>query len=508
MRYFNSIIIILMWLTLGALSSRALLAKEMEEDAAESTANQPLLENSVVMIRSVSQENDYLTPWKQGPMSQGAGSAFVIDGNYLLTNAHNVSNNKYVEIRKQNFAKRYPAGVAFIGHDCDLAVLRPEDQSFFDDMEPLVLGGIPKVNSTVSTYGFPIGGRQISVTEGVVSRIEMEAYSHTGADSHLVIQTDAAINPGNSGGPVMQDGKVVGVAFQGLRSADNIGYLIPVTVIRHFLADIEDGRYNGFGSLGVSLFAGLHSESYRDYLKVPATEDGVVVTKTLMHSSAENLIRPGDVITEIDGFNVDNDGMIRIHGLRLHMSEAVEVKQIGQSCELVFYRNGQRETVQVTAALNRLILEYARQYDRTPGYVVFAGLTFVPVTRNFLETWGREWIYDIPYYLRYLFNNSPQLNTDRERKEYVVLSEIMPDEINSYSSSFKNLVIESINDKPVYSLDDLDKAFNESSVDYYRLKFMGSAEMLVLDAEAARNRQQHILEKYGIPAEARLEKKI
>ena len=102
----------------------------------------------------------------------------------------------------------------------------------------------------------------------------MDTYAHTGADSHLVIQTDAAINPGNSGGPVMQDGKVVGVAFQGLRQADNIGYMIPTTVIRHFLADINDGKYDGFGSLGVMLYPGLHNPSYKDYLKVPAGPAG------------------------------------------------------------------------------------------------------------------------------------------------------------------------------------------------------------------------------------------
>ena len=138
-----------------------------------------------------------------------------------------------------------------------------------------------------------MGGRRISVTKGIVSRIQMDTYAHTGADSHLVIQTDAAINPGNSGGPVMQDGKVVGVAFQGLRQAENIGYMIPTTVIRHFLADINDGKYDGFGSLGVMLYPGLHNPSYKDYLKVPADQQGIVVIETIMHSSVESILQAG-----------------------------------------------------------------------------------------------------------------------------------------------------------------------------------------------------------------------
>ena len=134
------------------------------------------LEKSVVMIRSVRQDFDYLTGWKQRQMAQGIGTGFIIVGNRIPTNAHNVSNNKYLEIKKENIAKRYPAKVAFIGHDCDLAVLTVDDDSFFDGTVPLKLADIPKVNTAVSTYGFPLGGTHISVTKGVVSRIEMDIY--------------------------------------------------------------------------------------------------------------------------------------------------------------------------------------------------------------------------------------------------------------------------------------------------------------------------------------------
>ena len=301
-------------------------------------ADQQNFDKSVVLIRCVKQDFDYTTPWKQEAMSQGAGSGFIISGKRILTNAHNVSNWKYIELRKENIAKRYPARVAFIGHDCDLAVLAVDDQTFFDDTLPLELAGLPRGNSTVSTYGFPVGGNRISVTEGVVSRIETDTYVHSGADSHLVIQTDAAINPGNSGGPVIQNGKVVGVAFQGLRMADNIGYMIPTTVVEHFLKDIEDGKYDGFGSLGVLLYPGLHSDSYKDYLKVPPDQDGIVVIATIMHSSVESMLEPNDVITQIDDYNVDNDAMVRIHGLTLHLSEVIEAKQIGQTVDVTFYR--------------------------------------------------------------------------------------------------------------------------------------------------------------------------
>lgn len=461
-------------------------------------------EKSVILIRSVHQGFDYVTPWKQKAMSQTIGSGFIIAGNKILTNAHNVSNYKYIELKKQNVAKRYPARVAFVGHDCDLATLAPLDTSFFDDTAALELAGIPKVNSTVSTYGFPVGGNRISVTEGVVSRIETDTYVHSGADGHLVIQTDASINPGNSGGPVIQNGKVVGVAFQGLRMAENIGYMIPTTVIRHFLVDIEDGKYDAFGSLGVLMYPGLHSASYKDYLKVPPHEDGIIVVDTMMHSSVETLLQPDDVITRIDDYNIDNDGLVQIYGLRLHMSEVIETKHIGETAELTFYRGGKKMKRVATVALNRPILEQARQYDDPPRYVCFAGLTFVPLTRNYLETWGRDWRTNIPHYLRYLFIDSIHLNTDRQRKEYIVLSEIMPDEVNSYAIDFRSRPVESINGINIWSLDDVYKAFQQNVDDFYSIKFMGDNRTLHLDAKKARLRHQLILNKYHIPDEIRL----
>jgi S1-C subfamily serine protease len=459
----------------------------------------------VILIRSVKQDFNYVTPWKRAPLSRVSGSGFVVAGNKILTNAHNVSNSRYVELRKENIARRYVARVVFVGHDCDLAMLAVDDASFFEGTVALELTGIPKVNSTVSTYGFPVGGDRISVTEGVVSRIEMDTYVHTGADKHLVIQTDAAINPGNSGGPVIQDGKVVGVAFQGLTEADNIGYMIPTTVIRHFLKDVEDGKYDGFGSMGMIFYPGLHNPSYKDYLKVPPDEDGVVVLDTVMHSSIESLLEPADVMTRIDDYNVDNDGTVVIHGLRLSISEVVESKQIGETTELTFYRQGKRMTATATVALNRPIFEQARQYDRPPPYVCFAGLVFVPATRNFLETWGRRWHRDMPFYLRYLFTHSMKLNEDRQRREYVVLSAIMSDEINSYADSFKSQVVDSINGVKIHGIEDVQKAFEQTGEKFYEITFMGNNRILPIDAEKARQRHGPILEKYHIPAGARLE---
>jgi len=468
----------------------------------------PDMTKSVVMIQIVKQPYNYATPWQQTSIAQGVGSGFIIDGDRILTNAHNISDSRYIIVKKENFAKKYPATVEFVGHDCDLAIVKINDKSFFEGTEPLQLGDLPQVNSTVETYGFPMGGTHISVTKGIVSRIQTDAYVHSGADEHLVIQTDAAINPGNSGGPVMMDSNVVGVAFQGLMQADNIGYMIPTTVIKHFLLDVNDGRYDGFGSLGINIFPGLHNDSYKDYLKLPADTEGIVVTSVLLNSSAENVLQKNDCIIQIDNYNVDNDGMITIYGQKYHLSEIVETKQIGETADIVFWRDGQKQTAKLTVQLNRPVFEIARLYDNQPPYVCFAGLTFISASRNFLETWGREWLTDIPHTLRYLLSESQFLNTDRLRKEYVVLSEILPDQLNLYDNDFINTPLESINDQPIRSLADVRKAFENKECEFYIIKFMNSEIPLLLDAKQAHQQNDSILKKYNIPAWSFPEKQL
>ncbi|PYJ37842.1 MAG: hypothetical protein DME84_06260 [Verrucomicrobia bacterium] len=173
------------------------------------------VQKSLVRITATAVEPDYRAPWNAGGLQRGVGAGFVISGNRILTNAHVVANSRYLTVERDGDPNKYPATVQFIANDCDLAVITVPAPDFVKNMIPLKFGGIPALESTVSAYGYPIGGERMSVTTGIVSRVDFQLYSHSSIDQHLAIQISAQINPGNSGGPVMQDAKVVGVAFQG-----------------------------------------------------------------------------------------------------------------------------------------------------------------------------------------------------------------------------------------------------------------------------------------------------
>ena len=154
-------------------------------------------------IMTFSQQPDWDEPWNDSRVRGSTACGFVIEGNRNMTNAHVVSWAKQIQVRRFQDSRPHLAEVAYIGHDCDLAVLTVEDPSFFEGLDPLPIGVLPKVRSVVNTIGYPAGGEQISFTSGVVSRIELINYVQPGNRSLLAVQTDAAINPGNSGGPVL-----------------------------------------------------------------------------------------------------------------------------------------------------------------------------------------------------------------------------------------------------------------------------------------------------------------
>ncbi len=114
----------------------------------------------------------------------------------------------------------------------------------------------------------------------------------------------------------------------------------------------------------------------------------------------------------------------------------------------------------------------------------------------------------MPFYLRYLFVNSSQLNEKRGRKEYVVLGEILPDKVNSYASGAENKVVESVNGVEILCLEDLTDAISNCSDNFCTINFMGASTPLIIDNSMAAERHISILKQYEVPAEANLEMQL
>ena len=401
---------------------------------------------SVLRVEVATQNPDYRTPWNAGRFSGGIGTGFIIGPNRILTNAHVVSNARRILINVHGSPKKYPAKVDFNAHDCDLALLSVQDFTDFAKFPEFSFGEMPALESQVRVIGYPIGGDRLSVTRGVVSRIDFQAYSHSRADSHLIIQIDAAINPGNSGGPVVQDGKVIGVAFQGLRQADNTGYIIPTPVIHRFLKDVSDGKYDEYAELGVSEFP-LFNPAMRKALGLPDNDRGVLVTKVTPTSSADGILKAGDVLMAIDGHDIDSAGMVSMDGEDVSFHEIIERKFSGDILNVRFLREGGWNDVRVTLKPLRWGRMYAIDYESKPRYIVFAGLVFQPLDTNLYASVKFD---DIN--VRRLYADFVSEGIFQEREDIVVLTRVESDPVTSRLSGFAGFAVDKINGTKVKSL--------------------------------------------------------
>src|SRR5947207_4034182 len=403
------------------------------------------VQKSLVRITATSVEPDYKAPWNSGGIQRAVGAGFVISGNRILTNAHVVSNSRYLTVEREGDPNKYPATVQFVAHDCDLALITVSAPDFFKNMVPLKFGEIPALESTVSAYGYPIGGERMSVTTGIVSRIDFQLYTHSSVDQHLAIQISAQINPGNSGGPVMQDAKVIGVAFQGYSGdvAQGVAYMIPTPVMNRFLKDISNGQYDEYPDLAIT-YAKLQNPAQRKFLGLQDDDRGVLVSSVVAAGPSDGILKSGDVLLSINDHPIASDANVELEGERSQFEEVVERKFKGDSVKIDILRDKQPMTVTIKLFKPWPYSIQGHSYDVRPRYVLYGGLLFQPLNLDMLEAYRTS---DLR--LRHFFEYFILEQIYLDHPDVIVLSNILPDPINSYLSPYRGGIVDEVNGKKI-----------------------------------------------------------
>lgn len=461
-------------------------------------------ERSVVQISTSSQQPVWDAPWRSDQVRRSSGTGFVIKGKKIMTNAHVVSWARQLLVRRYQDPRPYVARVTYAAHDCDLAIIEPVDPKFFDGMEPLEIGDLPQVRSTVVTYGYPAGGEQISYTRGVVSRIEMQSYSHIGNRAYLAAQTDAAINPGNSGGPVIQDDKVVGVAFQGIPGLENAGFFITTTLVKHFLQDVEDNNYDGFPQAGVRI-VGLQNPAYRRFLKLPDNDVGARIDHIFDVPTSRELLRVDDVVLKAGDYDVGSDGTILYRGNRVFLGAAFSDYQHGEKVPLKLWRDGKELEVSLPVYTYAKDKSEGNLYDVLPRYYVYGGLVFVPLNRDYLRTLGGGWSdpanAPLMYELFYRKHESPET----ARSEPIILASVLSHSVNANIGVRARALVDKINGVRIEKLEDVIRAFEQDTQkDQHLIQFGPEQSMEAISKNAAAEAHGEILKTYGVAKDRRL----
>jgi len=445
------------------------------------------VENAIVKVFTTVRYPDLVRPWTKQPPAEFTGSGVVIEGRRILTNAHVVLYASQIQVQANQAGDKIPATVEAFAPGIDLAVLKLDDESFFDTHAPLPRAkSLPQIKDPVMVYGYPAGGTNLSITKGIVSRIEFTGYNFPAAG--LRIQIDAAINPGNSGGPAVVDDQMVGLAFSRLGGGtENIGYIIPNEEVDLFLQDIADGHYDGKPGLYDELQT-LENPALRAFLALDRSVHGIVVHRPFRDDPAYPLLE-WDVITKIGDTPVDDQGMVQL-GPNLRVFFAYLLQHLAKAgiVPLTIVRGGRERIVALPVSPERPMLLTALN-GAYPSYFVYGPLVFSAASDMYVASLGN----DNNVLNLFTAEGSPMLVRRGDPPAFpgeelvVVTSPFLPHKLDQGYSSPVAKVVKTVNGIPIRNLAHLVAVLRDCKDEFVVFEFQGR------DAETPVFRRQELL---------------
>lgn len=503
---------------------KAASAVRMSDKSDKARATDP--RDAVVKIYNSRQRPSWTVPWQLNSLDTGTGSGAVVSymGKlFILTAAHVVSDTRYLQIQRtmDSFnGEKFRARVASICHDADLALLTVDSSEALASIEPLQLASnesLPEVFDKVRVVGYPVGGDAVSVTEGVVSRVEVREYTHSHRPG-LALTVDAAINSGNSGGPVLDaaTSSIIGVAFQKIVSTgvELQGHAVPGPLIHKFFQetsargdhDMSTGPLSlKMPSLGCA-FQTLESPVMRRSLGLSEDLHGVMVSRVQYSDSDEKpALQVGDVLLSFDGIDIDDLGFCNLMGRRLSFSAVRDLRPIGLEVPLKVFRNKTEIMVKHTLKPTQYFVPRA-QYDMIPRYFAVGGLVFQPLNDAFLSLFNDR----PPAHLQVL-SSGGEISPDRT--EAVLLSQVLVDKANEGSGTgyVGSPLVNNVNGVPIRNLGHLVELVRAARQEYEKtghdgfLKIdLGTGDtpfLLVLQLSELNDADKRVHQRYGLPKE-------
>ncbi|KAI4975993.1 hypothetical protein ZWY2020_049600 [Hordeum vulgare] len=429
--------------------------------------------DAVVKVFCVHTEPNFSMPWQRKKQYSSSSSGFIIGGRRVLTNAHSVEHYTQVKLKKRGSDTKYLATVLAIGNECDIAMLTVDDDEFWKGVLSLSL----------------------DCCQHYRMLIEILSYVH-GSTELLGLQIDAAINSGNSGGPAFNDqGKCVGIAFQSLKheDAENIGYVIPTPVIKHFIQDYEkSGEYTGFPILGIE-WQKMENPDLRKAMGMKSDQKGVRIRRIEPTAPESGCMQPSDIILSFDGIEIANDGT----GMESdYFSYLVSQKYTGEKARVKVLRSSKIHEFNIKLSIHKKLIP-AHIKGRPPSYYIVAGFVFMVVSVPYLRSeYGKDYEFDAPVKLLDKHLHAMAQSPD---EQLVVVSQVLVADINIGYEEIVNTQVRAFNGKPVNNLKQLATMVEDCNKEF--LKFdMDYDQVVVLETKTARAATQDILTTHCIPS--------
>lgn len=458
-------------------------------------------EKSVVRVEASRKSYDYYQPWnRRNEMIQKVG--LVVGKNEILTTADDLSDATLVRMQKGGRGAWVIASIVWVDYFANLAVLTTDDANFWADLTPAPLDG------RADGEGAPL--QIVRWREGKLESRRAEFTQFTVLPSqlselnHVHMEADSEIQGAGYAEPVVANSHVIGlVASQGGRTCN----IIPASFLRMILEARHAGNSRG---LGYFHFFWQPSENTAtlEHLKLPGRPRGVLVIDVPERIDGRpNVLKPQDIILEIDGFAIDMQGDYNDpeFGPLILENLAVRNKWAGDEVKIKIWRDGQSQdiTYQMPKYDFTHMLVPGGVFDQPPDYLIVGGLVFQPLTVPYLQRWGSDWQRNAPFRLNYYREDE----ATKARPALIILSQVLPDKFNIGYQEQRALVVDKVNQQKVHTLAELQLALRKPTGDFHIIDFVPNEQLQRIVLAAGRPEAEataRILERFSITAAAQI----
>ena len=430
------------------------------------------MKESLVYLEVSSYGYDQFRPWRNTDIDEKGGIGCAVGANLVITPAWNLTDARLIQARAFGQNEYIPAKIKAIDYEIDLALLELEPNALQKPLRPLKFADKFKRGAKLNCYWLDSAGN-LTTGQGYLDRAEVHpsTTSHTAFLNYIV--TNASQETGI--GQLYCDGSTPAGITCWAEDTSEAG-LIPAEIINGFLSKAKEANYPGIPVVGFSTQE-LSDPSSRAYLKMPSTmKNGVWVTNVYNLGTGSDMLKTGDVILGIDGKEIDAFGRFQ-HPVYDHLSfhHLITRHKIGDEISFEIWREGGRQQLKVGARnfdVSRMLVP-SYEYGQQPQYVVTGGFVFQKLTRPYLMNWGKNWTGKVSPHLFHYYRDMSFKPTD-ERKEIVILSYVLPAQINLGYLDLAQLVVSKFNGMPITCMADIIKAQNlkpDSKFDVVEFEF-------------------------------------
>jgi hypothetical protein len=452
--------------------------------------------DNVVSITVTTQGYDRNTPWQKLSFRKEVISGTVLKDNRILTVSYNMADHVLVEVSKFGSFHKYAAEVLLKDYQSGLALIKVTDVGFYNDVKPVAFnnGASIKEKKGQIVMWDPSGIFKVNTAEYLKSSIEYFDYAGI-----LIHQMKSDIDAAGKGEPVFMDGKLAGICSWHNLKTKTIK-IIDLEVIVRMLKDSENKKEAPFFYIEDAPLE--NDENLRTYIGLTNNDTGIMILNVPSKTSGSDVLKKGDVILNINGVEIDDNG--------LYMSEKYgKLNYYG----LVYLNHFVDDIVSMKIVRNKIkkdisfkllpitddcLLIPSLSNDKAPKYYIVGGIVFQELTKDYLETWGKEWIETADKRLMYYYDNFARY-PGLDKKRIVILSRVLPASVNVGYHQMRNIILNKVNGQAITDINHVKDVIDRSGNKFIEFDFIGE-QQIILNAAEAKYGNTDILKKYNIPA--------